>query len=441
MVRISVIDVTGNKRTKNYIILREIPFKVGDSMRLNELPALLQQGRTLVYNTTLFTATDLIAKQDSSIPGNVQVNVVVKEKWYIYPAPLFQPVDRNINEWIKVYNADLNRVIYGARFAHYNFSGRRDVLKIILVNGYARNLSFSYSNPYSNKKLTEGFSFSTSFTQNREISFNTGKNNKLQQFNNGKFVRNALSVAGSYFVRRGFYKSRTYFLGLTSINVLDTVFTQQYNPLYFNGETKRQTFPDLAYVFRYSNTDNINYPLKGKLFGIKFTKRGLGLTGGINMLSVETDYTRFIPHGHDWYSTIQLSAITKLPFKQAYINRRGLGYADFGLRGMEYYVIDGVATSLAKYTLRKKIAAFDIRVPIKNKFVQKIPVALFAKTYADAGYSYLPERDKAFLNNRLLYSGGFGLDILTFYDMSFRLEYSFNQLNEKGLFLHVKGAF
>ena len=39
------------------------------------------------------------------------------------------------------------------------------------------------------------------------------------------------------------------------------------------------------------------------------------------------------------------------------------------------------------------------------------------------------------------YTGGFGIDILTLYDLNLRLEYSFNQLNENGLFLHTKGGF
>ena len=46
-----------------------------------------------------------------------------------------------------------------------------------------------------------------------------------------------------------------------------------------------------------------------------------------------------------------------------------------------------------------------------------------------------------YLNNRLLYSGGFGIDILTLYDINLRIEYSFNQLGEKGLFLHNQSGF
>jgi hypothetical protein len=41
----------------------------------------------------------------------------------------------------------------------------------------------------------------------------------------------------------------------------------------------------------------------------------------------------------------------------------------------------------------------------------------------------------------MMYTAGFGLDIVTFYDFVFRFDYSFNQLGENGLFLHFKNEF
>jgi len=42
------------------------------------------------------------------------------------------------------------------------------------------------------------------------------------------------------------------------------------------------------------------------------------------------------------------------------------------------------------------------------------------------------------LNDRFLYSTGVGLDLLTLYDFRISTEFSMNQLNEKGLFLHLR---
>ena len=159
------------------------------------------------------------------------------------------------------------------------------------------------------------------------------------------------------------------------------------------------------------------------------------------MLSIEAGLNEYFDMGRNWYSSIQLNGKIKLPFKQAYINQRGLGYGEVYLRGLEYYVIDGVATALVKSTLKKKIISFNIPFPFFPKILTKIPFTFFAKTYTDVGYAYNKINTYAKLNNRLLYTGGFGIDILTLYDINLRFEYSFNQLKENGLFLHNQSGF
>ena len=159
------------------------------------------------------------------------------------------------------------------------------------------------------------------------------------------------------------------------------------------------------------------------------------------MLSIDGAFNKYIRHKNNWASSIQLFGRLKLPFTQAYLNQRALGYGEFYLRGLEYYVIDGVAAAVARYTLKKKICSFNIPVPFHIRILPKIPFTIFAKTYADAGYSYSKPEFDSRLNNILLYTGGFGIDILTLYGINLRLEYSFNQLGENGLFLHTKGGF
>ena len=435
---ISSIQISGNKKTKNYIIQREMRLKTGDSILASTLFEKLKLSRELIYNTTLFT--EVVCEPQFISANEMKILVSVKEKWYIYPTPQFQLVDRNFNEWINTFNADFNRVIYGAKFAHYNLSGRRDNLRIFLLTGYARNFSFSYYAPYSNKKLTEGFSIGAGYTQNREISYKTNANNFLLRFSNAGFVRNTIAASGAYIVRKGFYRRHVFSAGYTYTSVVDSVITK-YNTSYFGGFKSKIGFPEAAYNYVYIHTDNVKYPLTGKIYSLSFLKRGLGFTGGVNMLSADANYNKYISHGKNWYSTVQSHVKIKIPFELAYINQRAFGFGDLYLRGLENYVIDGVANFLAQYTIKKKLLSFNIPVPIKNRIVSKIPLSIFAKTFADAGYSYSKAAYDSRLGNRFLYTGGFGLDILTLYDISLNLEYSFNQLGEKGIFLHAKGGF
>ena len=439
-MRIVSIYVSGNKKTKTYIILREIQFKTGDSIIAGELYKNLQQARKQVYNTSLFTDVEISPEFISAF--ELKINVLVKEKWYIYPSPQFQLVDRNFNEWLNTYHGSLSRVIYGGKFAHYNLSGRRDQLRIFLLTGYARNISFSYLAPASNSKLTEGFSIAAGYTQNREIAYRTSYNNKLLQYKNeNSFVRNVLNTSVAYIVRKGFYKTHSYYLAYTHLNVTDSILAPAYNPGYFNSTSTSVGYPDFVYAFQYINTNNNKYPLSGKAYGAAFLKRGLAFSGGTNMFSVDAFIHKYFDHSHHWYSSIELDTKLKLPLRQAYINQRALGFQEFNLRGLEYYVVDGVAAALTKYTLKKKIISFNIPLPFHIKAIPKIPFTIFAKTFADAGYSYNKKEFISRLNNRLLYTGGFGIDVLTLYDISFKIEYSFNQLGQNGLFLHGKGGF
>lgn len=436
---VSAIMVTGNKKTKTYIILRELEFKAGDSILASHLFEKLQESRSLVYNTNLFSEVEI--KPVITSARDMIVSITVLEKLYVYPIPQFRLVDRNLNEWVKTYHADLNRVIYGAKFEHYNLSGRGDKLRIYLLNGYARAVTVNYSAPYSNGALTEGFSFTGGFTQSREFPYKTSEKNLLLQFKKEGFSRNTFNLGGSYQRRRGYFQRNTYSITYNNIRLADSVTTPVYNPDYFNGKAAHASFADIQYSYQYLNTDNINYPLSGRTYGISILKRGFGFTGGVNMLSLDGKFARFIGHSRSWYSSFETFGKLKLPFTQAYINQSAFGYGELYLRGLEYYVVDGVAAALAKYTLRKKLLSFNIPVPFNIKKIPRIPFTFYAKAFSDAGYSYNKPQFDTRLSNILLYTGGFGLDILSIYDSTLKLEYSFNQLGENGLFLHIRSGF
>jgi len=438
--------VTGTKKTKIYIVYREIQFKKGDSLLITDLYKELEQARFQVYNTTLFNEVKFeLLVLDAS---NVIINVKVTERWYLYPVPQFQWVDRNFNEWYKTYKASFNRVNYGLKFVHYNLSGRRDQLRIYLINGYSRNISFSYTAPYSNKTLTEGFTIGAGYLQKRELSYKTNYKDSLLFYPSDSitkakadFVYKNWYVTAGYIIRRGLFKKHIFSAGYNFIKIADSVIDTKYNPNYFKDPVHSKGFVDFSYVQQYSNVNNSSYPLTGKTYFFAIQKRGLGFSGGVNMLMFEAGMNRYFSMGKNWYSSFQLNGKIRLPFDQAYINQRGLGYGDVYLRGLEYYVIDGVATALVKSTIKKKLVSFDVPFPFFPKLLTKIPFTFFAKTYADLGYAYTKQQYATNLNNRLLYSGGFGIDILTLYDINLRFEYSFNQLKENGLFLHNQSGF
>lgn len=435
-LQIREIIIKGNKKTKGYMILREIQFKAGDSIGISTLTESFQLARQQVYNTALFHEV----KVELAMLTAFQINVIVtvKERWYIFPSPQFQPVDRSINEWLVKYNGDLTRVNYGIKFQHYNFSGRRDPLHLFVLNGYTKNLAFSYSQPYSNSSLTQGFGLGGGFSETREVAYKTSADNKILFFKNNNFVKKNVYMNASLRLQKGILNRHLFNAAYSRLTVSDSVISKAFNPYYFNSNRSTKGLFDISYTYWYTNVNNAAYALKGVTGYLALSKRGFGLAGGTNLFLVEGAYNKFWAHPNNWYSSLQVLGNVKLPFDQPYINQKAIGYANANLRGLEYYVVDGVAFGIIKSTLKKKIFSFSIPMPFTSSIIPSLPFSIFAKTYVDAGFCYNKKKFDTNLNNRLLYTGGFGIDILTLYDISIKIEYSFNQLGQQTLFFESR---
>lgn len=434
-IMISQINVSGNGTTKAYIIYREIQFQNGDSISITALTEQLREVREQIYNTTLFS--DVRIETNPVSDRSIDINITVKERWYIFPIPIFQIADRNLNEWLVKYKGDLSRTNYGAKFVHYNLTGRKDQLRLYLIDGYTRTISLAYSLPYVNSSLTKGLLFSGGLSQSRQLIYKTDSTNKALYFAGPKYATENWSANASFILRKRI-NSRQYFnLTYNYLNVNDSVITSKYNSNYFKDSVSYKSFLDLSYTYQYINVNNVGFPLEGTTAAVTVFKRGFGLTGGINLFSIAGAYNKYWDLKRGWYLSEQTQGKIKLPFDEAYINQFALGYGESYLRGQEYYVIDGSAYALARSTLKKKL--FVVSFPFYFKSIaERIPFAVFAKTFVDMGYAYIPKKYDTYFNNRFLYTYGIGMDILTFYDLNLRLEYSIDQLNEKGLFLHIQ---
>lgn len=436
-IAVRKIIIIGNKKTKEYLILREIQFKPGDFIIIGKLNEAFQLARQQVYNTTLFHEVNITLAMISAF--EMDVIITVRERWYIFPIPVFQVADRSFSEWLLKNKGDLSRVNYGIRFSHNNFSGRRDPLKLTIISGYTQNLSFSYAQPYSNKTLTQGFGVGGGFSQNREIAYKTSTDNKMLFYKKDAFVRKEIYASASLRLQKGITYRHQFNLGYSLLTVSDSVISPTYNPNYFNDTTTTtKGLFDLSYLYQHTNVNNVAYPLKGVKGYLNLSKRGFGFKGSTDYFYVESGYSKYWAHSRNWYSSLQVMGHITLPFKQPYINQKAIGYGDATLRGLEYYVVDGVAFGILKSTLKKKLVSFVIPVPFSNSLIPNIPISIFAKTFADFGFSYNKKEIYTYLNNKLLYTGGFGIDILTLYDINLKIEYSFNQLGNSLLFFTTK---
>lgn len=433
-VVIGDISINGYKRTKPYIIQREIPFKTGDKILRSELPKQVELCRQQIMNTALFVDVDVSAINPAS--DIVLVNVTVKERWYLFPLPVFELIDRNFNTWWVEHNRSLERINYGLYFVHKNLSGRNDKLNIGAISGYTQRLSLRYENPYLDKSLKHGMNLGFAYSRNREVNYLTDSSKQRFFKNEDEFLIRQFRVDLAYTYRPAIKTRSIFRLSYNDIQIQDTV--RKLNPEFFSAAATRIRFPDFTYVIQYFNVDYIPYPLKGFSGDAQFYKR-FGKDNSMWQISGKGTYSKQVFSKS--YVQFQASGLIRFPYKQPFYNLRLLGSSDLYMRGLEYYIIDGVAGGMARATAKQKVLDVKISSPIKSKTHNKIPLRLFLKTYGDVGYAYNPKPGTSLFNNKLLRTWGIGLDILTFYDIVFKLEYSFNQLGEKGLFVHTKDDF
>jgi outer membrane protein assembly factor BamA len=429
------IVITGNKKTRPYIIERELLFHRGDSVSLSQLVGQFERSKELLMNTALFH--EVVISLQKFQGYKIYVSIDVKERWYIFPIPYFKPVDRNLSEWVKQ-GLGIDRVNYGFKFSYYNFSGRNDRLKIWLITGYTKQLQFQYDIPYVDKALKHGMRFNFSYSANKEVNYATIYDQ--QQFYKDSISNKMLSKqysAAIEFTYRPLIKTRNTFRLGYNYQEVDTAITKL-NPGYFPNNATSVSFPELSYKLEYFNVDYNPYPQKGFMGEITLLKRGLN--DKMNMWQLGYRGSQNIKISSKTSYSFQSNGMLRIPFDQPYINQRMFGYGDFYLRGLEQYVIDGVAGILFKNTLRRKILSFNILSPFNTSF-QKIPFNFYAKTYADAGYSHNTFSESSYLVNRMMYTAGFGIDMVTIYDVILRFEYSFNQMGQSGFFFHVKNDF
>lgn len=436
LLTIRNIAITGNRITKAYIIAREIPMKENGKYSISDILRNLPRSKQNLINTGLFI--DVTVDFTNWFNDSIDLVIDVKERWYYFPVPYFKPVDRNFNVWINEYGASLARVNYGIKLIGNNVSGRNDKLNIWLITGYSKQVLLNYTAPYFDKTLKNGMSIDFQFSQNKEINYTTENNKQIFYKDESRFVTEKLRIGLGYSYRTGYIRRHSVKLSYNVNKINDSVF--HLNPAYYGNNTKAVKYPELNYQYQYFNVNYIPYPLTGFQWDFSFLKRGFARN--MNLWEFSAKAGKYIELFPTWYFSAQGAATVKLPFDQPYFNRQMMGYNDMFMRGLEYYVVDGVAGGLTKITLRKEIWRPTLRTGLKSRSYGKIPFRFYLKAYGDLGYVYSKTVMSANpLNNRLLYTGGAGIDMLSIYDLTLFLEYSFNQLGEKGLFLQARLGF
>ena len=257
-VVVNSITIDGNEKTKKHIITRELDFEVGDTLWVSDTSKIIRQTKNKLYNTALFNGTTIFFIMHGSTRINVYIEV--KERWYIWPSPIFELGDRNFNEWFQDRDAQWNRLQYGLRFRWDNFRGRNEQLKLVTQFGFTRKFELFHTIPYINKKQTLGIKYGASYSTNNQVAFAT-LGDKLAYFNGDTPNRERFYSQFSLVSRPLFYGTHELSTVYKKNWVSDTIAALNEN--YFLNDDTQQEFVELSYEYNVNTTDVRAYPLKG----------------------------------------------------------------------------------------------------------------------------------------------------------------------------------
>jgi outer membrane protein assembly factor BamA len=433
------VVIAGNDKTRPATILRELPFEIGQKYPLHILNERLSAAQTLLMNTGLFRKA--IVKLKDVNASEAIVSVDLEERWYIYPIPFIRPVDNSFFQWATQKDRDFERLNYGINVTHNNLTGRNDRLNVKFMNGFTRQLGIQYNNLYLDGDMKWSTNVGFEVGNNRAVNYKT-ENNQLVPLKteNDDFVHSFVKAYAEINYRKAIKMRHTFGIGFNRDRVADTVF--QLNPK-FNLDPGKKGYADLYYRAVYTDVDFLPYPTKGWLAEASITKKGIGSELNLWQLSAKTSATW--PAGKQQYFNLVLAGMVKLPFEQPYITQRFIGSGNMFLQGYENYVIDGVAGGYIKAAFGKQLFNKILNLPAPKwqqlKALHALPFRLYAKAFINAGYVYNQNPGTNNLTNKMLCSGGVGLDIITLTDLVIKIEWSFNLLGQNGLYLHPGNSF
>lgn len=441
-VLVNRVFIIGNRLTRDQIIMRELSLKPGDVIYSGNLPEIIDLDKKKLINTRLFNTVEIRTMELDA--NKIDLLIDLNERWYTFPSPIFELSDRNFNDWWQNYNHDFKRVNYGLRLYQFNMRGRNETLRFIAQFGFLRRFELMYRFPYIDKGQKHGLSMELGFHETKNLAYQT-RDHKYEFAESDQILRNERRAGITYSYRRSFYKTHSFNVSYRNMHVNEIVIDSNAN--YIHGELLRQEYPTISYQFNSDHRDVMAYPLNGNQFLFFISQNGLGFSEDLNNFETSILYSRYFDLKKGFYLSNNTIGYYSYPDDIPYVNFGVLGQRKQFVRGYELYVVEGPWYFLNKTTFKKLIFNRNYHwalMPARQ--FRYVPVSIYLKTYADLGYvrnyPHYEERGlNTMLSDKLLFGTGLGIDVVGFYDIVIRFEYSFNAEGEQGFFFHVKKEF
>lgn len=396
-IRIDSIKISGNDITEDFIILRELTFRVGDTVTGKTL----RFNRERIYSLRLFNRVEFII-------GNEQNRTILKihltESWYIYPLP-----------FVRAVKDDLKRATYGFNILYKNFRGRNETLRAMVGFGYDPAYSIYYENPALFFESDIGFTFG--IAHSKIYNRNTVAKNIIGDEFQYKIFSQALSVS------KRINQFNIAFLSL-GFNYIETPFSQK--GITASGKRiDRLMYGGISYF--YDSRDLKQYSENGLYTFLHFIHKGFGIN--------DISYNDFGIDMRGYRNLLeQLSGKWRLVYRRTFgklVPFYDYSYLGFGERVRGHYndVREGKGYLLTSFELSYPVVKdwnVSLKLPLLPKSLTSARIGIYLSGFIDAGDTF---NDSNSFSINHFYSGyGLGITFLFLPYNAVRFEYALNEL-------------
>lgn len=409
-IQIDSIKISGNEKTEEFIILRELTFKNGDIVT----GKILRFNRERVYSLRLFNRVEFI------INNALKINILeihVYESWYLYPLP-----------FVKADNGDLEKATYGINLLYQNFRGRNETVRALVGFGYDPVYSIFYDNPALFFENDIGISAGIAYS-------------KIN--NRSAFAKN---IIGDDFQYKNFSQSISINKRINQFNII--FFSVGFNYMEIPYPDKGITASDrsidrllhLGISYMYDSRDLKQYSRNGLYTFFNLTHKGFGING-ISYNNFEIDF-------REYRSIIgELSGKWRFNYRKTFgkfvpfYDYSYLGYHE-RVRGHMNDIREGKGYLLTSVELSYPVVKewnVSLKLPLLPRSLTSARIGIYFNGFIDAGDTF---NDRHTFSINHFYSGyGFGITFLFLPYNAIRFEYALNELGQGELIIGTGFSF
>ena len=451
LIKISEYKLTGNKLTKDWYIIRELDFKIGDTLSTapkgkkadlekmrfgiadsSELMLRMTYSRENIINTNLFLTVNLSVEQLATDQYRLLIDVTERHYWWIFPVVKLNAP--NINEWLR--DPDISDVSMGLFFSHNNLFGISHQTSLVGYVGKSYAAAWGYKIPWIGKGKKTGLTFGLGYENLYTVEYGSYENERQMLYESNS--QQKANVLVNFSFRPSLYNYGTLKLTGNWVWISDSLYSLDSNYL---AKGKQSNASVSLYVdYAYDSRNSKSYPLMGNYLKGFVNKVGLGIfSKDVDYFFYGIDFHFYQQIGKKWYVAEMFKLENSAGENYPYYYELNMTYKKDFIRGYDLFTLKGDQMYYFRSNIKYELVAPNVKKAKKegqedNKF-KNLQYAFYLNTFGDCGYVVNKFTENNPLNNKMLFSWGFGIDFVTYYDMVLRFEYAFTSNHTNGFYI------